>query len=374
LGELPDGHILAHGPFSNDGQYWFESYATWDGTQWEEFTTVPPEGFKGIMVLPEGSLVAWGAMRLNNQDFGIARFDGRAWRGEANGLTDVSRLSVAPDGSMVAVLAHAPVETASWFWDLRSWSQVTLPDIEYDNAEAPDLIPISAEQLLWVNNTYGIHCVVARVRGSWLPLASIHAESIERVAVTALGEILLSGFTPVGYNSRGPWFAKYVPQSSLPQITAQPASMVTCLTGDGEFRVSAKSLSLLVYQWEINAGGTGSPRWIPITCSALPGDWSTSTRVEGFQSPILRLRGVDTPNAAQFRCRLRTLCGEVITDVVTLTVCPGDYNCDGGVDGSDVDAFMRDWTDASARADVNQDGGVDGADLQTFFAAWEGGC
>jgi hypothetical protein len=374
VGEFPDGRLLAYGPCSNDGQHWFELYAMWNGTEWEEFNSLPPEGFRGIAVLPDGSLIAWGKMRINDEDVGIARFDGTSWRREDNGMTDVLRLSIAPDGSILAVLPRTPIGTAFWFWDLLSWSQVTLPDVEHNSYEEQDIIPVSAEQLLWVNDTYGARGVVARVRGLWLPLASVHAESIERVAVTALGEILLSGVSPFGYNSRGPSFARYIPQSSSAELTRQPASVVTCLTGDGEFRVSARSLSPIVYQWEINSAGTGSPRWTPITCSTLPVPWSTSTRVEGFQSPILRLRDVDTQNVAQFRCRLRTLCGEILTEVVTLTVCPGDYNCDGGVDGNDVDAFIRDWTEASARADVNQDGGVDGADLQAFFDAREGGC
>ncbi|MBL9000111.1 MAG: right-handed parallel beta-helix repeat-containing protein [Phycisphaerae bacterium] len=55
--------------------------------------------------------------------------------------------------------------------------------------------------------------------------------------------------------------------------------------------------------------------------------------------------------------------------------CPADFNQDGGVDGSDVDAFFAAWEAGDAAADVNQDGGIDGSDVDTFFAAWEaGGC
>ncbi len=56
------------------------------------------------------------------------------------------------------------------------------------------------------------------------------------------------------------------------------------------------------------------------------------------------------------------------------TYCPGDYNGDGGADGSDVSAFFRDWEEGAAAADVNVDGGVDGADINTFFSQWEAGC
>jgi hypothetical protein len=54
--------------------------------------------------------------------------------------------------------------------------------------------------------------------------------------------------------------------------------------------------------------------------------------------------------------------------------CPGDFNLDGGVDGSDVDAFFAAWESGDSASDINEDGGVDGADVATFFARWEAGC
>ncbi|MBX3408516.1 MAG: hypothetical protein KF859_01350 [Phycisphaeraceae bacterium] len=62
--------------------------------------------------------------------------------------------------------------------------------------------------------------------------------------------------------------------------------------------------------------------------------------------------------------------------VLTIEVaCFADFNQDGGVDGSDVEAFFTAWEAGSGSADVNFDGGVDGADVETFFLLWEaGGC
>lgn len=55
--------------------------------------------------------------------------------------------------------------------------------------------------------------------------------------------------------------------------------------------------------------------------------------------------------------------------------CPADYNQDGGIDGTDVEAFFADWEAAVGCSDTNQDGGIDGSDVDAFFAAWEnGGC
>lgn len=55
------------------------------------------------------------------------------------------------------------------------------------------------------------------------------------------------------------------------------------------------------------------------------------------------------------------------------TLCPCDWNSDGGIDGSDVDAYFSDWV--AGIGDMNLDGGVDGADVQVFFDRWvQGAC
>lgn len=55
--------------------------------------------------------------------------------------------------------------------------------------------------------------------------------------------------------------------------------------------------------------------------------------------------------------------------------CPADFNQDGGIDGSDVEAFFSAWESGDPIADVNDDGGIDGSDVGRFFEAWDaGGC
>jgi hypothetical protein len=64
-----------------------------------------------------------------------------------------------------------------------------------------------------------------------------------------------------------------------------------------------------------------------------------------------------------------------IDDVVLRVRCAADFNCDGGVDGSDIEPFYLAWSDGDLSADANQDGGVDGSDVDAFMTAWsEGGC
>ena len=54
--------------------------------------------------------------------------------------------------------------------------------------------------------------------------------------------------------------------------------------------------------------------------------------------------------------------------------CIGDFNQDGGIDGSDVEAFFIAWEAGDASSDVDQDGGITGSDVQLFFERWGAGC
>lgn len=55
--------------------------------------------------------------------------------------------------------------------------------------------------------------------------------------------------------------------------------------------------------------------------------------------------------------------------------CIADFNSDGGIDGTDIEAFFSVWESGQTCADTNADGGVDGGDIETFIIAWEaGGC
>lgn len=66
--------------------------------------------------------------------------------------------------------------------------------------------------------------------------------------------------------------------------------------------------------------------------------------------------------------------GTTCEESCTPPACIGDFNQDGGVDGSDIFAFFEAWQQGDASADVSQDGGVDGTDVEAFFVRWEAGC
>ncbi|MBL9119554.1 MAG: hypothetical protein JNL80_06555 [Phycisphaerae bacterium] len=62
-----------------------------------------------------------------------------------------------------------------------------------------------------------------------------------------------------------------------------------------------------------------------------------------------------------------------ITSLVTPT-CPGDFDCNGEVNGSDLAVLLGSWGPCEGcTADVDGNGAVEGADLATLLGAW-GGC
>lgn len=59
-----------------------------------------------------------------------------------------------------------------------------------------------------------------------------------------------------------------------------------------------------------------------------------------------------------------------ISDVVS---CPGDFNLDNGVAGSDLADLLAAWGDSNPLLDLTGDGAIDGADLAVMLASW-GSC
>ena len=53
--------------------------------------------------------------------------------------------------------------------------------------------------------------------------------------------------------------------------------------------------------------------------------------------------------------------------------CAADFDQDGGVTGSDIEAFFTAFEAGEACGDVDEDGGVTGADIEFFFVAFEAG-
>jgi probable HAF family extracellular repeat protein len=95
----------------------------------------------------------------------------------------------------------------------------------------------------------------------------------------------------------------------------------------------------------------------------------------GVTTPRLTMNALDPSLSGEYSLVATDSCGSTISQPAEVSIyCPGDFNSDGGIDGTDVDAFYASWEAGESPADVNLDGGVDGADVSVFFERWEAGC
>ncbi len=197
---------------------------------------------------------------------------------------------------------------------------------------------------------------------------------IDNAHISDGGEYVLVFSNPSGTASSSPVTVTVSDQCG-PVFAAQPASFTTCSAGIGYFAVSATGAGTLNYEWQIeNAPGVWSPLGdIPVDVSCESGGGSLAFAVPANSPEVLV--GVGTcAGSFNVRCVASDDCGATISDPATLTVCLADFNCDGGVDGADVETFFTSWETGDTTADLNADGGVDGGDVEFFFTRWGGGC
>ncbi|MEY3232332.1 MAG: hypothetical protein RL689_2421 [Planctomycetota bacterium] len=169
-----------------------------------------------------------------------------------------------------------------------------------------------------------------------------------------------------------------------PAITQQPVSVTACATEPVEVTVAATGIRPPSYRWQVRdlsmPGG-----WKPIDDGPVLIAGVGVATAAGTATPTLTLtdltpawRASTVVNARGVRCVVSGQCpgSPGVTSASALVYrCPADLNCDGGIDGSDIDVFYSLWEAGDQSADINFDGGVDGADVGDFFALWErGGC
>ena len=139
---------------------------------------------------------------------------------------------------------------------------------------------------------------------------------------------------------------------SVPSHSGEPFSNTAWTSTVGTYDITWKTQA-----YSVNANANAL-RWGTLYNFRFTADVAPSTGqitlglFKPAQSPTL-------PNA---------LLGDAV--VPDPTVCIGDFNRDGGFDGSDIAAFFSAWQDGIPAADTNSDGGIDGGDIQVFFERW----
>jgi hypothetical protein len=185
---------------------------------------------------------------------------------------------------------------------------------------------------------------------------SLSADGVIPVLIT-FNDNRTGSIVRVRFNSL---FARY---QRCPSFSRQPAGSEVIDGQSVELQAFAVGEEPLEYKWlrdgeELSDGPTGFG-------SALNG-------VHASQLEIDRTTSAD---GGFYSVRVSNPCGVLESTAVIIGVrCLADFNLDGGVDGSDVDAFFSAWSSGDSSADLDGNGGVDGADISPFFAAWEAGC
>jgi hypothetical protein len=95
----------------------------------------------------------------------------------------------------------------------------------------------------------------------------------------------------------------------------------------------------------------------------------------GVNSRQLTVFAQTLPQAGEYTLEVTNACGTTSSAAAVLELrCASDFNIDGGVDGSDINAFFEAWEAGEPDADLTNDGGVDGLDVSAFFDRWVDGC
>ncbi|MEI7656506.1 MAG: GC-type dockerin domain-anchored protein [Phycisphaerae bacterium] len=156
------------------------------------------------------------------------------------------------------------------------------------------------------------------------------------------------------------------------RITAPPANASTCPSGGATFTVATANATSIRWQIEDAAATTG---WTLITDGPVTLAGEFIGTASGASAASLQFTNVSTNlRTLRFRASASSTCGGETSDPASLTICIGEFNCDGGVDGNDIESFFVAWEAGASSADVNADGGIDGSDVEVFFLRWEGGC
>jgi len=144
---------------------------------------------------------------------------------------------------------------------------------------------------------------------------------------------------------------------TLPPVNVSvPSDVIVCPGGTATITVTHLGTEPFTYQWRVNDS--------PIN----PLDNASAT------TSSLVITNADLEDVGDYTCVISGPCASVTTDVASLRVCAGDFNCDGFVNGDDYDSFASLFELGDLGADINNDSFVNGDDYDLFASAFESGC
>ena len=156
------------------------------------------------------------------------------------------------------------------------------------------------------------------------------------------------------------------------QVTGSPSDASTCPAGGATFSVASSNASSIRWHVEDSSAPTG---WTSITDGPVTlGGEVVGTAAGSSTASMHFANRTGNLRSLRFLATVSNSCGSENSSPAALTICVGEFNCDGGVDGGDIEHFFVSWEAGDASADINADGGIDGGDVEAFFVRWEVGC
>ncbi|MCX5688247.1 MAG: hypothetical protein NTV94_00385 [Planctomycetota bacterium] len=359
----PNGTLFAGGFFTTAGGLTANRVARWNGTNWSSLGAGLNSIVYTMAAMPNGNVYAGGAFTTSGSSLRtrIARWDGAAWQAAGTMNSVVMGLAALADGSIAATgnfttagatrVNYAATSSGGGIWTPLGGTGLNMPGRTLALREDGSLLAGGFFTLAGATPANRI----ASLNGStWSALGN----GIDAVVLTiceygnetyAGGAFTTSGAVP------SLCFARYAPASAI-TIMSDPTDAHVCLPGSLILAIEANGSGELGYQWRHDG--------IAIDAMANP---SAATN-------LLTLDSASWGDLGTYDCVVSDACASVTSRAAQVSACAGDFNCDGGVDGSDIESFFRAWESGETFADVNVDGGVDGADVEMFFRRWEAGC
>ena len=226
-----------------------------------------------------------------------------------------------------------------------------------------------------VGNILPVYSVYAGVAHRWHTGGNANIGVMQGGSYSYATAISDDGAVVIGYGDFGGGMKAFrstgagLESLGLPGGAPSGSSLAYSMTPDGSVIVGGGQIAgqPTAWLWRADLGMVNLNTFLAAQGMNLTG-W-TLTECRAISADGTALCGTAQHNGLQHAWVLRGL------SLPNTNICPADFNQDGGIDGTDVEAFFAAWEDAQPAADTNEDGGIDGADVETFFAAWErGGC
>ncbi len=345
LAVLPNGELIAGGEFTNAGGVAVNHIAIWSGAGWAPLGTGTNHFIYSMASKSNGDLLAggWFVEAGGVAASRIAEWDGDTWSALGSGMNDVVyALTILPNGNAVA---------GGHFTEAGGEAVNRIAVADRHGAVAVVRNPISATVCMGESVTISVDVAGVEPRFQWRRGGRhIMGQTGSTLTIEATGLSDAGAYDCVVSDACGNVVTSEAAMLTVippPTIAMQPVDQAASVDASASFVVRIQPETLCAspspfrYQWQRRDPTIADPdspaAWISL---------QDGTQFVNTQSSALVIVQPIPGLATGYRCRIEggCNCGVTHTDTVNFSIaCPADFNADGGVDFSDVEAFFERW-------------------------------